>query len=220
MEALRKELSEGSGSKRPAGRALSAFASNSSVTISTRLLRAARCSGMWPQRRDGGGASGLEGWRAMQREGRREEEEKGEEGAAGVRKLQERIWGEWTKTMEEGGEEHQNGPNSITRESQGKQTEKPQQHMLGAPADISSILTGRAGEHKGSLYMSERGGLRPEAYKKHRIKLPASSCQGAWKVRTFRRAPKRNVPSGGPWLLQCPPAACHACSVCPFFRGI
>ena len=90
----------------------------------------------------------------MQREGRREEEEKGEEGAAGVRKLQESIWGEWTKTMEEGGEEHQNGQNSITRESQGKQTEKPQQHMLGAPAGaISSILAGHAGEHKGSLYV-------------------------------------------------------------------
>ena len=54
------------------------------------------------------GAGGLEGH--AERGGRREEEERG----AGVRKLQERIWGEWTKTMEEGGEERQNGQNSIT----------------------------------------------------------------------------------------------------------
>ena len=61
----------------------------------------------------------------------------------------------------------------------GQANEKPQKHMLGAPAGVSSsILAGRAGGHKGSLYMSERGGLRPEAYKKHRINVPASSCQG------------------------------------------
>ena len=107
------------------------------------------------------------GWRAGgQREGKREEEERGEEGK---REEEERGRRGCSRSPEaarkhlgrmdknDGGRRRETSKWSelkSQRERQGKQTEKPQQQMLGALAvSISSILAGRAGEHKGSLYV-------------------------------------------------------------------
>ena len=124
------------------------------------------------------------GWRAggpCRERGDERKKRGGEEGAAAVRKLQGSIGG---MDKNDGGRRRGTSKWSelYNQREPGQANEKPQQHMLGAPAvSISSILAGCAGEHKGSLCLREEAsGL--QTYKQHRIKLPASRCQGAWKV--------------------------------------
>ena len=144
------------------------------------------------------GAGGLEGH--AERGGRREEEERGRRGCS--RSPEKKASGENGRKRWRKEERNIKMVRTLEPERARASKRKAAEAHAGRPGRRSFEHPGWPCRGAQGLTRCLRAGASGlQTYKQHRIKLPASRCQGAW-------------------FLQCPPAACHACSVCPFFRGI